>query len=155
MSDESRPNISKNGMKDHFETTRRTVLKSLFGFITALGLGGFFYGLYKFLAPDARAYGAVEIPLGDVPKGGMYPFLYGNSPCLLLSDEDGALTAFSLVCTHLACTVNWNPEKRVFHCPCHDGLFDANGNVISGPPPAPLERLKVEVKGDKVVVTGV
>lgn len=43
-------------------------------------------------------------------------------------------------CTHLACTVNWKEESRVFLCPCHDASFDAEGAVIDGPPPRPLDR---------------
>ena len=137
------------------QTSRRILLKGLLGFVGAFGLGSFLYGGYRFLAPGAGAYASVEIPLNDISNGEAHPFQYGTSPGILFRGEDGTFRAFSLVCTHLACTVNWNPEKRTFYCPCHDGLFDAEGNVISGPPPTPLERLKVEVKGDKVVVGAV
>ncbi len=139
-------------MVSDFQATRRCLLKGLFGFVGALGLGGLIYGAYRFLAPGAGAYASVEIPLSDIPAGGAYSFQYGTAPGLVIKGEDGGLRAFSLVCTHLACTVNWNPEKRNFYCPCHDGLFDGDGNVISGPPPTPLERLKVEVRGDKAVI---
>ena len=135
-----------------FQATRRGLLKGIFGFVGALGLGSFIYGAYRFLAPSAGAYASVEISLNDIPLGSAYPFQYGTVPGLLFREEDGSLRAFSLVCTHLACTVNWNPEKRTFYCPCHDGLYDAEGNVISGPPPTPLERLKIEVKGDRVTI---
>ncbi|HYB19798.1 MAG TPA: ubiquinol-cytochrome c reductase iron-sulfur subunit, partial [Thermodesulfobacteriota bacterium] len=63
--------------------------------------------------------------------------------------------AFSLVCTHLACTVTWRPERNEFYCPCHDGSFDPEGQVINGPPPRPLERWKVEIKGDRVIIGAV
>jgi cytochrome b6-f complex iron-sulfur subunit len=53
------------------------------------------------------------------------------------------LSAFSAVCTHLGCIVKWLPDTREFFCPCHAGRFDANGTVISGPPPLPLARYKV------------
>jgi Rieske Fe-S protein len=43
-------------------------------------------------------------------------------------------------CTHLGCTVNWKEDERVFLCPCHDASFDAEGAVIDGPPPRPLDR---------------
>ena len=134
------------------QASRRTLLKGLLGFIGALGLGGLAYGICRFLAPNAGASAPLEIPLADLSPRAAYPFQYGSSPGLLLRGEEGTVRAFSLVCTHLACTVSWNPEKRNFFCPCHEGLFDAEGRVISGPPPAPLERFKVEVKGDKVVV---
>jgi len=70
----------------------------------------------------------------------------------LIHEEEGDLQAFSLACTHLGCIVVWNPEKKEFHCPCHDGLFDINGKVLSGPPPSPLDRWKVKVDGEKVIV---
>ena len=135
-----------------FQAARRGLLKGLFVFVGAVGLGGSVYGIYRFLAPNAGAYASVEIALNEVSAGTPYPFQYGAAPGLLFRGEDGSLRAFSLVCSHLACTVNWNPEKKTFSCPCHDGLFDEDGKVIGGPPSAPLERLKVEVRGDKVVV---
>jgi cytochrome b6-f complex iron-sulfur subunit len=133
-------------------TTRRTLLKGLLGFVGGLGLGGLIYGIYRFLAPRAGADASVEISLSDIPMGGAYLFQYGTSPGLLFRGEEGSMKAFSLVCTHLACTVTWNPERKNFYCPCHEGLFDAEGHVISGPPPLPLERFKVGVKGDRVVI---
>ena len=53
----------------------------------------------------------------------------------------------SNVCTHLGCRVRWIPEKDSFFCPCHNGVFSKDGNVIDGPPPRPLDRFenKVEV----------
>ena len=133
-------------------TTRRGLLKGLFTFLGALGLGGILYGLYGFLARGEGAYSPMEVSLSEIPLGGTYHFQYGGTPGILFWEEDGNFKAFSLVCSHLACTVVWNREKKEFSCPCHDGLFDAEGNVLSGPPPSPLERWKVEVKGEKVVV---
>ena len=134
------------------QTDRRTVLKGFLRFLGAFGLGSLLYGAYRFLAPGAGAEASVELSLTEIPSGGTYPFQYGTAPGILFREEDGTMKAFSLVCTHLACTVIWNPDKKNFYCPCHDGLFDAEGNVLSGPPPAPLERLKVKVKGDRVIV---
>lgn len=58
--------------------------------------------------------------------------------------KDGSkLCALSTVCTHLGCRVRWEGEK--FLCPCHNAAFDKNGNVVSGPPPRPLDRYDVEV----------
>jgi len=136
------------------QTDRRGLLKGLFAFLGSLVLGSFFYGLYRFMAPGAGTHPPVEVPLGELAPGTAYSLQYGGSPGILIREEDGGLLALSLVCTHLACTVVWNPEKREFHCPCHDALFDAQGHVLSGPPPAPLERWKVEMKGDRVLVGG-
>jgi cytochrome b6-f complex iron-sulfur subunit len=137
-----------------FMATRRGVLKGILGLAAALGLGSVLYGLYRFVAPGGGVASPVEIPLLNVPVGGSYTFQYGTIPAILLHEDEGKLRAFSLICTHMACTVVWDGDKKEFHCPCHDGFFDSNGTVISGPPPAPLERLRFEVRGEKVVVGG-
>jgi cytochrome b6-f complex iron-sulfur subunit len=131
---------------------RRKVLKGFFGLLGAIGLGNVLYALARFSAPGAGGRAAVSISLNEIPEGGTVSFQYGGTPGILFRGEDGSFRAFSLICTHLACTVSWNPEKREFYCPCHEGFFDAEGKVLSGPPPAPLERWKVEVSGEKVVV---
>jgi len=143
-----------SGETFQFMTSRRGLIKGIYGFLAAVGLGSLGYGLYRFLAPGGGAAPPLEVLLSQIPAGGSYSFRYGNSPGILIQEEEGSFRAFSLVCTHLACTVLWNPEKREFYCPCHDGLFDAEGRVLSGPPPSPLERLKVRVKEDIVLVGG-
>ena len=135
-----------------FLTNRRGLLKGLGGFFAAVGLGSLFYGLYRFLAPGGGALPSLEIPLNKITTGGFYTFQYGELPGIAMQDEDGSLQAFSLVCTHLACTVAWKPEKKEFYCPCHDAIFDAQGRVLSGPPSSPLERWNVQVKNDKVLI---
>jgi cytochrome b6-f complex iron-sulfur subunit len=132
--------------------TRRGLLKGLMGFFGALGIGGALYGLHGFLARGEGVQSPVEISLDDIPPGGASQFLYGGVAGILIRNEEEGFEAFSLVCTHLGCNVVWKPDKKEFHCPCHDGLFDGRGNVISGPPPAPLERWKVKVDSGKVVI---
>jgi cytochrome b6-f complex iron-sulfur subunit len=139
----------------NFMTHRRGLLKGIFSAFLAAGLGGLVYGLYRFLAPGGGAPATVEISLSEISSKGDYAFQYGGSPGILIQEEDGRFKAFSLVCTHLACTVVWIPEKKEFFCPCHDGHFDAEGSVLSGPPPSALERLRVQVKDNSILVGGV
>ena len=56
------------------------------------------------------------------------------------SDDPNDLLIINSRCTHLSCTVNWSDSDRVFLCPCHDAAFDAEGEVLDGPPPRPLDR---------------
>jgi cytochrome b6-f complex iron-sulfur subunit len=63
-----------------------------------------------------------------------------------------SLRAFSLVCTHLGCIVEWQADKKEFYCPCHDGRFDEFGDVLAGPPPIPLEQIPVHIEGETVTV---
>ena len=59
---------------------------------------------------------------------------------------------FSDVCTHLSCRVNWNEESSKFYCPCHAAFFDKNGEVVSGPPPRPLDRYEIRLDGDQLFI---
>jgi cytochrome b6-f complex iron-sulfur subunit len=62
--------------------------------------------------------------------------------------------AFSAVCTHLGCLIDWDASRRLFDCPCHGGTFDLNGRVTGGPPPRPLPEFAVSVVDGKVFVSG-
>jgi Rieske Fe-S protein len=41
-------------------------------------------------------------------------------------------------CAHLGCPVEWFAESGLFMCPCHGGVYYANGEHASGPPPRGL-----------------
>jgi cytochrome b6-f complex iron-sulfur subunit len=140
------------GAGSAFTIGRRKVLKGLFGFLGVVGLGNILYALCRFWAPGSGEQAAVEIGIGEIPEGGTLAFQFGGTPGIIFRAEGDSFRALSLVCTHLACTVSWNPGKKEFYCPCHEGFFDAEGKVASGPPPAPLERWKVEIRGDKVII---
>jgi Rieske Fe-S protein len=53
---------------------------------------------------------------------------------------------FSNVCTHLSCRVNWDEAAQIYACPCHDAHFDINGQVVSGPPPRPMDTYESKVE---------
>ena len=65
---------------------------------------------------------------------------------------DGDLVVFSQICRHKKCTVRWDEMENAFYCPCHEGVYDAKGNVVSGPPEAPLRQLRHEWRGDSLIV---
>lgn len=76
-----------------------------------------------------------------------------NQPVIVVNTENGGIKAFSAVCTHLACIVYWHEQRGVIQCPCHDGRFNpTNGNVIMGPPPAPLAEYRLQVDGSEIYV---
>lgn len=62
------------------------------------------------------------------------------------------LVCFDPACTHLGCRINHDEAKGRFLCPCHGGVFDADGKVVSGPPPKPLDRHPVKIENGKVWV---
>jgi menaquinol-cytochrome c reductase iron-sulfur subunit len=53
--------------------------------------------------------------------------------------------AFGLNCTHLGCPVNWRAEAELFLCPCHGGVYYADGTVAGGPPPHRLGQYDVRI----------
>lgn len=53
-------------------------------------------------------------------------------------DAAGNLNLFSAKCTHLGCTVGWNPSESTFDCPCHGSRFGPDGEVVNGPAGRPL-----------------
>jgi quinol---cytochrome c reductase iron-sulfur subunit, bacillus type len=63
-----------------------------------------------------------------------------------------AFTAFAVNCTHLGCPVNWQAGASLFLCPCHGGVYYADGRVAGGPPPKPLPRYDVRVQDGVVQV---
>ena len=75
-----------------------------------------------------------------------------DNPAYLVIDDSAAFAnyAISSVCTHLGCTVEWEPDTQEFACPCHGSRFDAEGQTTRGPANRPLERVTVVVKDDEV-----
>lgn len=60
--------------------------------------------------------------------------------------------AFSINCTHLGCPVRWMAKAELFMCPCHGGVYYADGRVAAGPPPLPLPRYEVRVRDGTVEI---
>jgi Rieske Fe-S protein len=65
---------------------------------------------------------------------------------------EAQVVALSSECTHLGCRVSWDAEREELLCPCHGGVFDRTGTVKTGPPPAPLARLRARIDGEQVLV---
>jgi thiosulfate dehydrogenase [quinone] large subunit len=96
--------------------------------------------------------GAVKLGPGKrLPAGqaATYSDPSDGSPDILIRDSNGNLKAFSAVCTHAGCTVGY--QGGVIYCPCHGGEYSAEtGEVIAGPPPAPLVERQVLESGGQI-----
>ena len=77
---------------------------------------------------------------------------------IVFRDRQGYFYALSSVCTHLGCIVQWKESgipgypDGVIACPCHGSVFNKNGDVIRGPAPRPLDRYKMYLEEDNVIV---
>ncbi|MFQ6131182.1 MAG: ubiquinol-cytochrome c reductase iron-sulfur subunit [Armatimonadota bacterium] len=114
------------------------------------------YGIYSYLVPPEagadREGEAVEIgTAAELPEGDGRVYAYRDIPAIVIHTKEG-FVAFDATCTHLGCLVKWDADRGQIACPCHAGIFDLKGNVLSGPPPRPLTPLRVEVVGDKLMI---
>jgi len=142
---------------DHTEQSRRSLLSWLLGGGVAASLASFFYPVIHFLNPPHISEAAVdEVSGGKVddlkPNSGKI-VRFGNKPALLVRVSDTEWKALSAVCTHLNCTVQYQPSTRLIWCACHNGMYDLTGRVVSGPPPKPLDEFVVKIRGDEVVIS--
>jgi cytochrome b6-f complex iron-sulfur subunit len=138
--------------------TRRTLADYLLGAGLAALAGTVLYPLIRYLIPpqvkEVSAGSIVAAKVGDVQPNSGKVFLFGSKPALLVHTSQGTYKAFSAVCTHLSCTVQYRGDFGHIWCACHDGHYDPlSGQVLSGPPPRPLAEFGVTVKGNDIVVT--
>ncbi len=120
-------------------------------------LASFLYPVFQFMNPPAVPEASVnEVSGGKVqdlkPNSGKI-VKFGSRPVLLIRIDETEWRAFSAVCTHLNCTVQYQEQRRQIWCACHNGLYDLNGAVISGPPPKALEEYVTHVRGDEVIIS--
>jgi cytochrome b6-f complex iron-sulfur subunit len=142
------------------QNTRRAFLVAAgaAGVLYAAALG---YPIYRYLASPAEmalsATAVTEVTLKDahkLPLGSVLMFKFGAPPAMLIHHEDGRWIALSAVCTHLGCTVQYEPQADRIHCACHGGVYNAyTGANVSGPPPKPLKLFKVTVNDTGVEVS--
>lgn len=70
----------------------------------------------------------------------------------VLTEDGRDYHAMSNICTHLGCRVRWVAEKQQFFSPCHNGVFDKHGYVVSGPPPRPLDEFETKVEDGNLYI---
>ena len=138
--------------------TRKEFLKVFKTFLTITGLAVIAAPIVAYFFPSELE----ETPSEPVLVGSKDDFQiyesktinFGRYPALVINTSEG-LRAYSAVCTHFACLVKWNPDTREIECPCHEGYFDPlDGSVLSGPPPTPLEEIKLEIVDGQIYIGG-
>jgi len=135
-------------------SNRRTFLVASLGALGIAGLGAVLYPLLRYLAPSKSAgtKQSVTLKLAEIPEGGAKFFELNGNAGVIVKLKGGSLAAFSAVCTHLGCIVQWQKDQNQFLCPCHGGQFSTEGAVVGGPPPKPLAKLPFVVSGETVTI---
>ncbi|UCF79229.1 MAG: Rieske (2Fe-2S) protein [Candidatus Eiseniibacteriota bacterium] len=139
------------------KVSRRQFLNALLGTGLFAGLLGSVYAAVRYVippdVPEASPSMVVAARVGELNPGTAKIFRFGAKPGLLLRLPDGSYRAFSAICTHLDCTVQYRSDMAHIWCACHDGHYDLNGVNISGPPPRPLDKFGVIIKGEEIFVS--
>lgn len=147
--------------------TRRTVLGVLVGVINLVLVGGIVGPVLGFIGSPVASkmkggwhpvLAEADLPVGTtrevtfsmMVKDG-YMMTERNYTVFVRRHADG-IVCFDPACTHLGCRIKLDEKKGRYMCPCHGGVFDAEGKVVSGPPPKPLEEHPVKIEGGKVWV---
>ena len=138
--------------------SRRSFLNWFLGTSAGAFLLSVFYPVGRYLVPpesgeSTAATVTVAIKPDDVKPNTGQIFKFGSRPALLVRTPAGELRAYSAVCTHLNCTVQYRPDLSHIWCACHNGHFDLHGQNIAGPPPRPLEGYTVNARGNQIVVS--
>jgi cytochrome b6-f complex iron-sulfur subunit len=158
------PNIVPAVDSGHVENGDTKTRRAFLAAASVAGIGyaaALAYPVYRYLAsPSEMALSAAavtEVTLKDaqkVPAGSVLMFKFGTAPAMLIHHADNSWVALTAVCTHLGCTVQYEPQMDRIHCACHGGVYNAyTGANVSGPPPKPLKLFKVAVNDTGVEVS--
>ncbi len=144
----------RKGFSMSFE--RRGVMR--IGIIAVLATA--FAGVGKIFTPaavqeSAAASGKTKlVKLASLKIGATKNFVLANgAPAVLFRTKTGVF-AYSAICTHQGCTVNYSASSKTLKCPCHGAEFDpqSSGKPIAGPAINPLAKVKVAVEGAWVIL---
>jgi len=138
---------------------RRTLLTGLLGVSLTGWLATILYPILRYLSPLQQTASADEVDLSDKAKSDIASSSYsivalGAARIIVFQDPKKNLRALAAKCTHEGCTVQYKGDESIIWCACHNGRYDLDGRVLSGPPPRPLEQFRVSGSLDtKVVVS--
>jgi len=149
--------VNQQTQREELKSSRRSFLESLWSGGVVLWLLSILYPIWEYLKlPKITKAMQSNVTVGKVGEiapnsGKVFPF--DNKPAIVVRTPGGEFRAFTAVCTHLQCTVQYRSDMEHIWCACHNGHYDLEGRNIAGPPPRPLEPYKVIIKDDNVIVS--
>jgi len=115
------------------------------------------YSVVRYVIPPGIRDKVLEVinagKIIDIPSNSARIVRFNKKAIILVRTEQEQVKAFSAVCTHLGCVVEFKPEEKIFKCNCHGSQFDMTGKNISGPAPSPLKPLRVDLKDNNIFLT--
>lgn len=161
-------NILTSGGNMGESVNRRDFLGMSLGAVTAIGVIGALGAMKKTWdpLPSVVSGGFTTIDISPLQDGELKTFEWRGQPVYVIKkaagspkvagrdfELNGAIYSLGLqVCTHLGCIPQYHPDQTKFICPCHGGVFSADGVNLSGPPPRPFEIPPFNIDGTKLVI---
>ena len=134
----------------------RRWVNTLLGTGVVATIASFIYPAIRYVIPppvsESTNLSVVAAKIGQLKDNTAMVFKFGSEPAILIHTSGGNYRAFTAVCTHLGCTVQYRADLHEIWCPCHNGKYDLHGRNVSGPPPRPLTEYQVHIQGQDVVV---
>ena len=132
--------------------SRRDFLRDGWKLGGALLIGAAGYTGYEALRPLASGAGGAKITVGSVSNFAEETSTYVPAGRMYVANTHGYLFALSQKCPHLGCRVPFCESSGQFECPCHGSVYDLAGEYVAGPAPRGMDRFKVTIQGENVVV---
>jgi cytochrome b6-f complex iron-sulfur subunit len=136
---------------------RRRLLNWLWLALGGVLIAQLFWVVRSFLKPlktssdPGRANPIVDVgPVDQFAPNSVTAFPRGRFYLARL--EDGGFLALSRRCTHLGCSLPWDPQTAQFACPCHASVFDIRGQVVRSPAPRPLDHFAITIVNHRLMV---
>jgi Rieske Fe-S protein len=139
------------------KTNRRSILDLLLGAGLVGWMGSVFFPILRYLKPLGAQTQNGPLKLGSedrakLEKDRAVIVRAGAARVIVFEDSEQRLRALSAKCTHEGCTVQYVPGESLIWCACHNGRFDLDGRVLSGPPPRPLQKYACQREKDGAVI---
>ena len=134
------------------DKSRRDFLRSGWKLSGALLIGAATYTGYEALRPLASGAGGAKITVGKTSSFATDTSTYVSAGRMYIVNANDYLFALSQKCPHLGCHVPYCESSGRFECPCHGSIYDLAGEYITGPAPRGMDRYKVTIEADNVVV---
>ncbi|MBS1903276.1 MAG: Rieske 2Fe-2S domain-containing protein [Bacteroidetes bacterium] len=138
------------------QAKRRSIIRAMLGVSISAVIAPILYAVGRYLGYQSSG-GAKDVMIEPNEVSAEHPSKLldiNDEPVLVIFQPDNGIRAFDAKCTHLGCTVSYQPDVPGFYCKCHHGRYDANGvNVPGTRPKSPLTELTIVQKDGKLDVT--
>jgi len=156
----SNDKINENDSEENVpKICRRKFLNAMGNAATGVVLLGGLGVAIDYLKPNVILEIPKEFKVGPIDSIQSGSVIYEpEQKAFVVRDEQGSFYALSAVCTHLGCTTKWNASgvggnpNAVIACPCHGSLFNKRGELIQGPAQRSLDKFRLRLEDNKLVV---